>query len=50
MLSTIYHRLPGPKAARITVLAVVAVLILVLVIWSYEILGDLLDSGGTVGE
>jgi len=50
MLSAIYHRLPGPKAARIAVLAVVAVLILVLVIWSYEILGDLLDSGGTVGE
>lgn len=50
MISAIYHRLPGPKAARITVLAVAAVLLLVLVIWSYEILGDLLDSGGTVGE
>lgn len=50
MLSTLYQRLPGPKAARITVLVVVAVVLFTLVIWSYEILGDLLDSGGTVGE
>lgn len=50
MLSSIYHRLPGPRAARLAVLVAVAVLILVLVIWSYEILGDILDSGGTVGE
>jgi hypothetical protein len=50
MLSTLYHRLPGPKAARITMLAAMAVVLLTLVIWSYEILGDLLDSGGTVGE
>jgi len=50
MLNTIYHRLPGPKAARVSVLVVVGLLILVLVIWSYEVLGDVLDSGGTVGE
>ncbi|MBT8166656.1 MAG: hypothetical protein HKO63_03570 [Acidimicrobiia bacterium] len=50
MLTALYHRLPGPKAARVTILVVAAVVVFVLVIWSYEILGDLLDSGGTVGE
>ena len=50
MLSTLYHRLPGPKAARIAMFVAAAVVILAAVIWSYEILGDLLDSGGTVGE
>jgi hypothetical protein len=50
MLNALYHRLPGPKAARITVLVAAALIVFVLVIWSYEILGDLLDTGGRVGE
>ncbi len=49
-MRSIYYRLPGPPAARLATLAVAVLLILVLVIWSYEVLGDLLDSGGAVGE
>lgn len=45
----LYERLPGNRPARIAVLAVAGLLLLAAVIWSYEVLGDLLDSGGTVG-
>lgn len=50
MIKNLYHWLPGPPAARIVILSLAALVILVAVIWSYEVLGDLLDSGGTVGE
>ena len=50
MIKSLYQWMPGPPAARIAVLSIVALFILVLVLWSYEVLGDLLDSGGTVGE
>lgn len=50
MIRAIYRRLPGSSAARITLMIVVAFVLLALVIWSYELLGDVLDSGGTVGE
>jgi hypothetical protein len=50
MIRTIYYRLPGPPAARLAALSLAALVILVLVIWSYEVLGDFLDSGGSVGE
>ncbi len=50
MIKSLYHWLPGPRAARLAVLSVVAVVLFVAVIWSYEVLGDLLDSGGTVGQ
>jgi hypothetical protein len=50
MIKNLYQWMPGPPAARIAVLSIVALIILVLVIWSYEVLGDLLDTGGTVGE
>lgn len=46
----LYGVLPGPKAARIAVMTVMAVIILTVVLWSYEVLGDLLDTGGRVGE
>ena len=50
MIRTLYHRLPGPPAVRVAALSLVALVVLVAVIWSYELLGDLLDTGGTVGE
>jgi hypothetical protein len=50
MIRTLYLRLPGPPAARVAALTLMALVVLVAVIWSYEILGDLLDTGGTVGE
>ncbi len=50
MLHTIYRRLPGPPGARIVLMAVAALVLLAVVIWSYEVLGDLLDTGGAVGE
>ena len=50
MLQTLYRRLPGPPGARIAMMSVAAVVLLLVVIWSYEVLGDLLDTGGAVGE
>ncbi len=50
MIKSLYQWMPGPPAARIGLLSVAALVLLVLVIWSYEILGDFLDSGGTVGQ
>jgi len=50
MIQTIFRRLPGPAPVRIAAMVLVALAILILVIWSYELLGDILDSGGTVGE
>ncbi len=50
MIRVLYRRLPGSSSARIVVVIVMALVFLVLVIWSYELLGDLLDTGGTVGE
>ncbi len=49
MIGTIYRRLPGHAPLRVTAMVLVVLVILVLVLWSYELLGDLLDSGGTVG-
>jgi len=50
MIKSLYQWMPGPPAARIAALSIVTFILLVLVIWSYEVLGDFLDSGGTVGE
>jgi hypothetical protein len=50
VIKAIYRRLPGPSAARVAIMLVTAYLLLVVVIWSYELLGDLLDTGGAVGE
>ncbi len=50
ILRTLYRRLPGPPGARVAVLSVAAVVLFAVVIWSYEVLGDLLDTGGAVGE
>jgi hypothetical protein len=50
MLRTLYLRLPGPPAARIALLSLAALMLFAAVIWSYEVLGDLLDTGGAVGE
>ena len=45
----LYRVLPGPKAARIAIMTVLALIVLTVVIWSYAILGDLIDTGGRVG-
>ena len=50
MIRTLYRRLPGPPTVRIALLSLAALVVLVAVIWSYEVLGDLLDTGGTVGQ
>ena len=50
MIKAIYRRLPGPSVARVAIMLVIAYLLLVVVIWSYELLGDFLDTGGAVGE
>ena len=50
MIKALYHRLPGPSLARAAIMLVTVLVLLVLVIWSYELLGDLLDTGGAVGE
>ena len=49
MIKALYRHLPGPFAARVTTMIVMALIFLVLVIWSYELLGDVLDTGGRVG-
>jgi len=50
MIKSLYQWLPGPPVARVVMLSVATLVVLVAVIWSYEVLGDFLDSGGTVGE
>jgi hypothetical protein len=50
MLRALYRRLPGPPGIRVALMSVAAVILLGAVIWSYEVLGDLLDTGGAVGE
>lgn len=50
MIKTLYFRLPGPPAARLAVMTVAALVFLAVIIWSYEVLGDLLDTGGAVRE
>ncbi len=50
MIKAIYRWLPGPSAARVAIMLVIAWLLLVVVILSYELLGDFLDTGGAVGE
>ena len=50
MIKALYRNLPGPSAARVGVMILMTLILLVLVIWSYELLGDVLDTGGTVGE
>ena len=50
MIRTMYLRLPGPPAVRIAAMTVAALVLFAAIIWSYEILGDLLDTGGAVGE
>ncbi len=44
----LFERLPGNRPTRIAIMAVLVLVVLTVVIWSYELLGDLLDSGGTV--
>ncbi|MBT8202816.1 MAG: hypothetical protein HKN74_03930 [Acidimicrobiia bacterium] len=50
MLKRAFLRIPGPPAVRVAVAVVVAFALFSVVIWSYEVLGDLLDSGGAVGQ
>jgi hypothetical protein len=45
----LYDRLPGNRTMKIAIATVLVLVVLAAVIWSYEVLGDLLDSGGTVG-
>jgi len=44
-----FDLLPGNKTTKVAIMTVLVLVVLALVIWSYEVLGDLLDSGGTVG-
>jgi hypothetical protein len=48
MIRSVYRRLPGPAPVRISLMTLAAIVLLVVVIWSYEILGDLLDTGGAI--
>lgn len=48
MIRTVYQRLPGPPLVRLALMTFAALVLLGLVIWSYEVLGDLLDTGGTI--
>lgn len=50
MIRNLYLRLPGSRPVRVATMAVASLVLLSAVIWSYEILGDLLDSGGALGE
>ncbi len=45
----LFERLPGSRPVRIAIMSILVLMLLTAVIWSYELLGDLLDSGGTVG-
>lgn len=44
----LFERLPGNRPIRIAIMTILILVVLTGVIWSYELLGDLLDSGGTV--
>jgi hypothetical protein len=50
MIRNLYLRLPGPPSLRMATMTLAFLVLLVVVIWSYEVLGDLLDSGGALGE
>ncbi len=50
MIKAVYRALPGPSAVRIAIMVLAALVFLALVIWSYELLGDVLDTGGTIDE
>ena len=50
ILTRIYHRLPGPAAARVTQAIVLVVVTLALLGLFYEWLGStFLDTGGRIG-
>ena len=46
MIKSLYRLLPGPSGVRVTVMVAMVAALLVLVIWSYELLGDVLDTEG----
>ncbi|MGI9648558.1 MAG: hypothetical protein ACR2OI_08570 [Acidimicrobiia bacterium] len=50
MIRNLYLRLPGPRPVRLATMTLASLVLLTAVIWSYEILGDMLDSGGALGE
>jgi len=50
MIKSLYLRLPGPRPVRVATMTLTVMVLLVVVIWSYEVLGDWLDSGGALGE
>ena len=48
MIRRLYLALPGPTAVRVAIAAAMVAALLTLVILSYEWLGDLLDTGGSI--
>lgn len=50
MIKRIYSLLPGPPVVRVAVLVVMAAIALVALGFLFEWAGDLLDSGGVIGE
>lgn len=50
MIKKIYSLLPGPPALRVIELIVMAAVALIALGFLFEWAGDLLDSGGVIGE
>ena len=46
----LYERLPGPPAARVALMVAVIAVALVALGFIFEWAGDLLDSGGVIGD
>ncbi len=45
-----YGMLPGPPAVKVLTMILVVVIALVVLVFLFEWAGDLLDSGGVIGE
>lgn len=50
MIRRLYELLPGPPAVRVALLVLIGVAALIALGFVFEWAGDLLDSGGVIGE
>lgn len=46
----LYELLPGPPAARVALIVIIIAVALVALGFIFELAGDLLDSGGVIGD